>query len=118
MKLAVEELESEALVGAITGLGPYVTSIVGEIETVRVCARVNVPPSQVDELLDGLVVVALDEDVRRLAVAAGSPVLRTLDAIHLATALSLGRDVEQLATYDTRLSAVAEEAGLRVLTPR
>lgn len=59
MKLAVEEPESEALVTAMGGRGPYATSVVGEIETVRVCRRAAVPPAQIDELLGGLLVVAL-----------------------------------------------------------
>jgi predicted nucleic acid-binding protein len=44
-------------------------------------------------------------------------VLRTLDAIHLATALSLREDLGEFATYDTRLAGAAREAGLAVLAP-
>lgn len=117
MKLAVEETESEPLVAAIEGRGPYVTSVIGEIETIRVCRRANVPLDQVEELRDGLVVVALDEDVRRLAVAVDLPKLRTLDAIHLATALSLSQDLEALVTYDVRLAGAAGDAGLSVVAP-
>jgi predicted nucleic acid-binding protein len=43
--------------------------------------------------------------------------LRTLDAIHVATALSLGADVSQLATYDDRLAQAAVEAGIDVIAP-
>jgi uncharacterized protein len=117
VKLAVEEAESAALLAAITGRGPYATSVVGEIEALRVCHRAGVPLVQVDELRAGLVIVALDQQVRRLASEVGSPMLRTLDAIHLATALSLREDLESLATYDLRLAQATTEAALPVLSP-
>jgi hypothetical protein len=41
----------------------------------------------------------------------------TLDAVHLASALSLGADLEGLVTYERRLSAAAQGAGVRVLAP-
>jgi predicted nucleic acid-binding protein len=117
VKLAVEEVESEALLAALEGRGPYVTSVVGEIETVRACRRVNVPAAQVEELQEGLVILAVDDDVRRLAGAITPPTLRTLDAIHLATALALHDDVDGFVTYDARLARAAGEAGLAVFTP-
>jgi uncharacterized protein len=43
--------------------------------------------------------------------------LRSLDAIHLATALSLGDDVGAVFAYDTRLSEAAADAGLDVRAP-
>lgn len=117
MKLAVEESESAALLAAITGRGPYVTSVVGEIETLRVCRRAHIPTVQVDELRAGLVIVALDDEVRRLASEVGSPMLGTLDAIHLATALSLRDDLESLVTYDLRLAQASADAAIPVLSP-
>jgi predicted nucleic acid-binding protein len=117
VKLAVEEAESAALLAAISGRRPYTTSVVGEIETLRVCRRAQVPAGQVDELRAGLVIIALDDEVRRLASEVGSPILRTLDAIHLATALSLGEDLESLVTYDLRLARATADAAIPVLTP-
>jgi uncharacterized protein len=43
--------------------------------------------------------------------------LRSLDAIHLATALQLDRDLEALVTYDDRLAAAAGRRQLPVVTP-
>ena len=45
------------------------------------------------------------------------PMLRSLDAIHLATALQLGQDLEALVTYDSRLAAAAKRQQLPVVTP-
>ena len=43
--------------------------------------------------------------------------LRSLDALHLATALEIGDDLDGLVTYDARLSAAAATVGLAVLAP-
>jgi predicted nucleic acid-binding protein len=43
--------------------------------------------------------------------------LRTLDAIHLASALGMGVDLEAFVTYDARLAAAARGAGLTVVSP-
>ena len=45
------------------------------------------------------------------------PGLRTLDAIHLASALDMGPALDALVTYDDRLAAAAWELGLPVLRP-
>jgi len=113
----VEEPESSALATALAGRGPYVTSVVGEIETVRACRRAQIPSAQVEELQEGLALIAVDDEVRRSAGAIAAPELRTLEAIHLATAISLGADLEALITYDLRLAAAARDAGLVVLAP-
>ncbi len=117
VKLAVEELESEALLSALAGSSPYTTSAVGEIETVRVCRRAGVPPRKIEELRRDVDILKLDEEIRRVAASVGPPVLRTLDAIHLATAQSLGDDLEALVTYNARLVRAAQAAGVPVLSP-
>ena len=43
--------------------------------------------------------------------------LRSLDAIHLATAERLGADLGGLITYDDRLAHAARRLGLRVSSP-
>jgi uncharacterized protein len=113
----VEEAESSALLAAFDRADPYVTSVVGDIETARACHHASVPSAQLEELRNGLVLVALDEDVRTLATTAGSPTLRTLDAIHLATALMLREDLDAMITYDVRLARAVEAAGLPLLSP-
>ncbi len=57
----------------------------------------------------------------RLLDAAGTlepQVLRTLDAIHLATALAVGDDLEAIVTYDERMVDAARLIGLPTATPR
>src|SRR5438067_12994385 len=55
--------------------------------------------------------------IREAATHAPPPRLRTLDAIHLATALDLEEDLDFLVTYDKRLAEAAREAGLQVVAP-
>ena len=44
-------------------------------------------------------------------------ILRTLDAIHLATALAVGDDLGAIVTYDKRMAAAAGSLGLRTVSP-
>ena len=90
------------------------TSVVGEIEVRQVAARAG---ADADAVLAPLSLIELDGPIRRSAGGVGSPALRSLDAIHLATALSLGDDLGAFCCYDTRLAADAETAGLTVLSP-
>jgi len=56
----------------------------------------------------------------RVLTSAGTllpPELRSLDAIHLATALQLGRDITHFITYDIRMRDAASQLGLRTVTP-
>lgn len=60
-------------------------------------------------------------DITRAVLEAASRLpdsaLRSLDAIHLATALQLDQDLEALVTYDSRLAAAAGRQKLPVVTP-
>ena len=59
------------------------------------------------------VTTAVFEQAGRLDPAS----LRSLDAIHLATALDLGDDLDGLVTYDSVLARAAASAGIEVATP-
>jgi predicted nucleic acid-binding protein len=51
------------------------------------------------------------------AGAMAPPELRSLDALHLAAAMSLGRDLAGIVAYDDRLALAASHAGLKVASP-
>jgi hypothetical protein len=55
--------------------------------------------------------------VQDLASRLDPPELRTLDALHLASAISLEEDLGAFACYDERLANAAAREGLRVLAP-
>lgn len=64
-----------------------------------------------------LSLIELDVDIRTAAEALGPPELRTLDAIHIATAQTLGDSLGALIAYDERLLAAAGVAGIPALSP-
>ncbi|MHB1535809.1 MAG: type II toxin-antitoxin system VapC family toxin [Acidimicrobiales bacterium] len=95
-----------------------VTSELGRVEVLRAARRLG---SQViveaRAVVGDLDLVPLDRAVQEVACELEGPLLRTLDALHLASALLLGAELTAFVTYDHRLVAAAKAAGLRVSTP-
>ena len=69
-------------------------------------------------LLGQVTLVAMTNPVLDRAASVGAGSLRSLDAIHLATALLLGADLDGMVTYDDRLAEAARRAGVTVYAPR
>ncbi len=66
-------------------------------------------------MLDGVEIVELDRSLLEAAVSYTSTRIRSLDAIHLASAVRVG--ARQMLVYDRRLAEAAAAAGLEVLSP-
>lgn len=113
-KLAVAETESQALAEALDAV--RVTSRVGFVEFRRLAHRSGVSTSRTAAVVAALAVVELDEEIERVAATLDKR-LRTLDAVHLASALSLGVELTGFVCYDTRLADAAKASGLPVLAP-
>jgi uncharacterized protein len=103
----------------------WVSSALLEVETYRAVARATGStdmPAVINEfhaLLDLVLRIEIDSGIRILAQTVSPPAVRSLDAIHLATALRL-RDQERLTsfvTYDKRLADAAMAAGITVEAP-
>jgi predicted nucleic acid-binding protein len=118
VKLAVREPESDALRRHVRRRRPWVSSSLARTEVLRALL-----PAGEAGLAAGRAVLARCDLVRVydlvLNVAATMPPvsLRSLDAIHLATAERLGSDVNELVVYDERMAAAAREMGYRVSSP-
>jgi hypothetical protein len=69
-----------------------------------------------DRLLSRIVLLKLDRATLSSAATVDPAALRSLDAIHLASAMSVP-ELESFVTYDRRLADAAEQAGLRVESP-
>jgi predicted nucleic acid-binding protein len=69
------------------------------------------------DLLLAFSFVAIDDDVVEAAMNESDRGLRSLDAIHLATARVLGEDLDAIVSYDDRLLKAATEAGLATASP-
>jgi uncharacterized protein len=68
------------------------------------------------ELLDAVALLPVDRTILAAAGALEEPVLRALDAIHLAAAIDLS-PIDAFVSYDERQSAAARLAGLRTVDP-
>ena len=122
MKLAVLEPESEALRTFLARCEDgFVSSSLLTIELRRAALRANDPAialAAVANIIPAIRLVRIDDEVIGQAGILLPPSLRSLDAIHLATALSLGAAVEAMVCYDNRLTEAATTAGLHVDSPR
>jgi uncharacterized protein len=119
VKLVLEEMESEALRLYLTNWRQRISSIVADIE-VRGAARRSRGEDglrRASDVLGGVYLLELDAPIVELAAKLPPSSLRTLDAIHLASALSLGAHAGPFVTYDVRLKKTAATAGLEVGTP-
>lgn len=119
VKLVVPEAETAALRATVQQSGRLATSAVGAVEFIRVARRLEGEAGALEagRLLSQLDVVELSEAVQRLAGDLPPVNLRGIDAIHLATALSLGAITRDFYCYDRRLCEAATVAGLNVLSP-
>lgn len=120
LKLVLSEPESAALAQALSRWPDRVSSVLLPIECRRIVLRAGNPAEVVEKLeqeLGSVTLIRLEEPIRKLAGTIGPPRLRSLDAIHLASALSIGDYPEAFVTYDERLAEAAREAGLNVLMP-
>lgn len=62
--------------------------------------------------------VRINDRVLNAAAVLSPPDLRSLGAIHLATAQQLGRDVTAPVTYDARMAIAARRLGYKIVQPR
>ena len=69
------------------------------------------------EVLDILVLTEVGTAIFEQAGRLEPPALRTLDALHLASALDLGDDLDGMVTYDDRLASAAQLHGIPVIAP-
>ena len=119
LKLAVAEPETSALEADLAGRDGLVASRLAALECRRAARRTSNKRvlQAVDEVLDAIYFLEITPAILDRAAIAGPPVLRSLDAIHLATALSIDEPVLDVITYDRRLAEAAEAVGLRVVQP-
>jgi predicted nucleic acid-binding protein len=119
VKLAVHEPETPALEHAVLNRDALFTSEVGAIELERALARTGNAAAlgQTDAVLDAVFLADLTPDIRTRAGRLEPMSLRTLDAIHVATAASLPLPGLDFITYDDRQAHAARGLGLRVLQP-
>jgi predicted nucleic acid-binding protein len=118
VKLAVREPESAALRRYLRNRRPRVSSALARAEVMRaVLGKGEAARKAGRRVLADLDLLRIDNRVLDLAGELLPFELRTLDAIHLATAQRLGVDLGRLCTYDGRMRDAAEEFGIAVVSP-
>jgi len=124
VKLVVDEPETASLRRWLRGRPDAVSSIVAAVELRRAARRSAVAsgrqPDELMPLADAVLadvdLIALDAALVRRAVSVDPPALRSLDAIHVASAASV-EGLDGLVTYDVRLAEAAAGAGMVVFSP-
>lgn len=119
VKLVIPEPETDALVAALAGNVRLVASEILEVEALRAARRATgeAGTTATRTQLTGVRLLPLTAQIRQRTCELEPDTLRSLDAIHIATALDLGERLTRMYTYDTRMTGAAGEAGLVVHAP-
>lgn len=118
VKLVVEEPESGALRAHLRRRRPLVSSALAQTEVLRaLLAEGDHGIARGREVLRRLELIRIGERVLDSAGLLQPRHLRSLDAIHLATASQLGSDLGQLISYDGRMLDAARVLGLETASP-
>lgn len=119
VKLAISEPETAALVAALTAKTRLVASEILEVEALRAARRADDEDgvTAARAQLAGVRLLPLTDQIRKRAGELEPATLRSLDAIHIATALDLGKRLARIYVYDARMAAAARDAGLHVFAP-
>lgn len=120
LKIVVPEPESKALLKLLGDWPIRISSELARTEVLRALRRANVTATQFrrgQKTMERIGLVPIDSRVLNDAALLKPTTLRSLDAIHLATALSLRHELGGVVTYDVRLSDAASASKLTVWAP-
>lgn len=125
LKLLVREAESTVIERELVRWPSLATSIVTEVELPRAVARAR--QDRPDAVIDGSLIlqgviasaatIELTEDIVIAARSVAPVNVGALDAIHIASALSLDNDLAGVATYDSRMTEALGRLNVTVLAP-
>jgi predicted nucleic acid-binding protein len=118
VKLVVRESESDALGRYLRERPRRISCALARVEVVR-AVRAHGPPAltRAQRLLERVGLLRLDDALVDAAADLQDATLRSLDAIHLAAARTLGDELAELVTYDQRMTHAAQQLGLRSAAP-
>lgn len=124
VKLAILEAETATLQQWLgQNPDPLVSSALATVEVRLACRRLPDPAlAQAADVaaiqaLQSVNLVPIAADIVETASTLGLPELRSLDALHLATALTIRQEISVVLTYDDRLGRAAVASGLTALAP-
>lgn len=118
VKVLLGEAGAAALLAELADWDGYVSSALLAVESIRACGRRHALDAQeARRWLAGVSLLPLDDAILDKATELQPVGLRSLDALHLATALSIRDHIGVLLTYDERLGQAAASHGLKVAQP-
>lgn len=118
VKLVVHEAESSALRAHLRRRRPLVSSALARTEVIRSLLPFGDHAiTRGHDVLATLDLVRINERILRAAGELPPTELRSLDAIHLATAQQFATELRHVVTYDTRMIDSAHLIGLKTATP-
>jgi len=120
VKLVLPETESAALLESLAEWPIRISSDLAHLEVMRAVRRATTDSAaeqRAEEVLAALYLLKIDSEILGRAARLEPRALRSLDAVHLASALSLGDDLGAIVIYDGALSTAAAACGLNVLAP-
>ena|SRR5712692_635098 len=116
----MEEAGSETLEAFLSNYQQRTSSVLTRIEASRAVRR-RAFPSDFQARLSGVFArvdfIPIHTGIVQEASRLDPPLLRSLDAIHIASALALGEELEGIVTYDRRLAEAARQLGIPVFSP-
>ena len=118
LKLLTTERESAAMRTWFLSHDSVWSSQLLRTEAIRAGSRLGIDAEVIEDALETVSLVL--PSVATFFVAGQLPPLslRSLDALHLATAMEIGDDLEGIVAYDERLADAARAANLEVFVPR
>jgi uncharacterized protein len=118
VKLVVVEPESEALVSHLRDYPARASCALARVEVIRaVGPHGERAKRRARQLLDRISLLRLDDALLDAAAELDGATLRSLDAIHLAAAQTLGSGLAEIVTYDQRMANAARGMNLTVSAP-
>ena len=116
VRLAIAEPGADEVAALVNAASEIVTSAVALVEVRRALAR-SAPGYDPDIITGRCTVIDLDPGIIRQAGLLAPATLRSLDAIHVASALTVAADLDAFVTCDKRQASAAVAAGLPVQVP-
>lgn len=118
VKLVTAEPESQSLLEFLVGWPHRASSSLLRTEALRAVRWQEPEKTELARRgLEWLLLLSLDDVVLDAAGLLDPAIIRSLDTIHLAAAISLGEELGVLVTYDGRMKESAELLGLPVVSP-